>query len=111
MINKARVRRLVTALRSGKYKRGKGQLRDDDKFCCLGVACDISGVGEWQGDAYVVKKWGAGFATLPGPVAKYFGFNENDPFLTDGTRASTVNDAWKKSFKVIADMFERRYLA
>src|SRR3990167_8465561 len=82
MINKARVRRLVTALRSGKYKRGKGQLRDDDKFCCLGVACDISGVGEWQGDAYVVKKWGAGFATLPGPVAKYFGFNENDPFMT-----------------------------
>lgn len=32
----------VAALRSGKYKQGKGTLRDSgNNFCCLGVLCDI----------------------------------------------------------------------
>lgn len=29
------------ALRSGKYKQGKGCLEKDNKFCCLGVACKL----------------------------------------------------------------------
>ena len=40
----------IEALRSGKYEQAKGILRDVDdnnKFCCLGVACEISGLGEW----------------------------------------------------------------
>lgn len=33
----------VRALRSGEYEQGQGQLRDlDDKFCCLGVLCDLA---------------------------------------------------------------------
>jgi hypothetical protein len=32
----------ITALKSGKYQQGRGQLRSfNDKFCCLGVLCDI----------------------------------------------------------------------
>lgn len=33
----------VKALRSGKYKQGKGQLfqKEDNQYCCLGVACVI----------------------------------------------------------------------
>lgn len=31
----------VQALRSGEYKQGKDALRDNDKFCCLGVACEV----------------------------------------------------------------------
>ena len=31
----------LAALRSGKYKKGTGCLNQDDKFCCLGVACEI----------------------------------------------------------------------
>jgi len=36
----------VEALRSGDYERGEGALRrgyskDSDKYCCLGVLCDI----------------------------------------------------------------------
>ena len=31
----------LTALRSGEYKQGKHQLRTDNKFCCLGVLCDL----------------------------------------------------------------------
>jgi hypothetical protein len=37
----------AAALRSGKYKQGKGWLRKDDRFCCLGVLCDIT-VGKWS---------------------------------------------------------------
>ena len=37
------------ALRSGKYKQGHGALRSDgDKFCCLGVACDLGSKNDWH---------------------------------------------------------------
>lgn len=37
------------ALESGKYEKAAGELRDggSNKFCCLGVACDLSGIGRW----------------------------------------------------------------
>lgn len=40
----ARIKELwVAALRSGKYKQGKGLLRNDkDEFCCWGVLCDLA---------------------------------------------------------------------
>lgn len=34
-------KRWVAALRSRKYKQGKGYLKSDDKYCCLGVLCDL----------------------------------------------------------------------
>jgi len=37
----------IAVLRSGEYQQANGKLRDGDKFCCLGIACDISGLGEW----------------------------------------------------------------
>lgn len=43
-----RVLHLCDVLESGKYKKGIGRLRYGDSYCCLGVACDISGVGEWK---------------------------------------------------------------
>ncbi len=34
-----------TALRSGEYKKGKSSLKSkENKWCCLGVACDIVGI-------------------------------------------------------------------
>jgi len=32
----------VAALRSGKYKQGRRQLRSGDSYCCLGVLCDLA---------------------------------------------------------------------
>jgi len=34
-------KRWVAALRSGEYRQGKIQLKKENKFCCLGVLCDI----------------------------------------------------------------------
>lgn len=41
MTNKDRVK-WIEALRSGKYKQGKGQLKQDDRYCCLGVLQEIT---------------------------------------------------------------------
>lgn len=49
----------VGALRSGDYIQGREHLRSTngagiDQFCCLGVLCDLSGLGQWtqdEGDA------------------------------------------------------------
>jgi hypothetical protein len=39
----------IKALRSGKYEQGKNCLRSfDDKFCCLGVLCDIMDIPHWK---------------------------------------------------------------
>lgn len=108
---------LVAALRSGDYKQGRTVLRsaavDEDgkpnkeggKHCCLGVACDISGLGEWrttsdeddEGDTtmvYQVTKHDREAAILPLAVAEYFGFATVVGDLSaDGvrlTRATTV---------------------
>ena len=40
-------RQLIKALRSGKYTQGHNVMRMEDAHCCLGVGCDISGLGEW----------------------------------------------------------------
>lgn len=36
----------VEALRSGEYEQGRDMLKDpaDNKFCCLGVLCELSGL-------------------------------------------------------------------
>ena len=40
-MNKEIKAKWVSALRSGDYVQGKGQLRRGNKFCCLGVLCNI----------------------------------------------------------------------
>ena len=38
----------INALRSGKYKQGRDNLRHGDHFCCLGVLCDLVNKDNWQ---------------------------------------------------------------
>lgn len=40
----------LDALRSGKYAQGQNRLRtNDDKYCCIGVLCDVMGK-EWRSE-------------------------------------------------------------
>jgi hypothetical protein len=49
------VKKWVKALRSGKYKQGHGaliEMQGEERkkiktYCCLGVLCDVSGLGRW----------------------------------------------------------------
>jgi hypothetical protein len=38
----------VEALRSGKYNQGMGRLRSGDRYCCMGVLCDVVIDGKWD---------------------------------------------------------------
>ena len=40
----------IKALRSGKYKQGKGRLKKNGKFCCLGVLRDVVNPKDRRGE-------------------------------------------------------------
>lgn len=73
-LQRDRVLHLCDVLESGKYKKGIGRLRDGDSYCCLGVACDISGVGEW-------KESNGSYGYACGPIdCGYIGFEDLDAY-------------------------------
>ncbi len=57
-MNKTYKKLWVEALRSDKYKQGRNRLRRDNKFCCLGVLCDVfrkrqkKKVIRWEGNRF-----------------------------------------------------------
>ena len=38
----------VEALKSNKYCQGKNYLRQKDRYCCLGVLCDLMDSSKWE---------------------------------------------------------------
>jgi hypothetical protein len=117
-MNKEIKQQWVAALTSGKYKQGKGQLREGDKFCCFGVLCNlhaqahpeiaamqISG-GEYMGEA----------AFLPYAVAEWAGLDSPNGAYTRGAYASSEdietlaadNDSGY-SFRKIAKIIEEKF--
>jgi hypothetical protein len=104
---------LVAALRSGKYKQGRGYLKSQNGFCCLGVACDLYG----KGDGW--KHYGNdnGFAfegmisALPDTVKDYFGFSggfgDEVNIGPEKTVLSFHNDDGR-TFAEIADAIEQQ---
>lgn len=103
--NKANIRKWVKALRSGKYKQGIGALRLADKFCCLGVACDVFDKTRWVGGNIYLSRVGQ----LPQAVSQWLGIESSDPLLGNH-RATQWNDDRGVSFKKIASLIERQFL-
>ena len=133
--NKERLRLWVEALRSGKYKQADRQLKRGDTFCCLGVACDISGIGKWDGDEYLLPDGYAAEFSLPSAVTEWLGFAEDrsddneveigeitDPILnpyreliahksaSPTITLAGLNDSGL-TFNEIADVIERKWLS
>jgi hypothetical protein len=123
-VNEVNMAKWIVALRSGKYKQTRGKLRAraGGAMCCLGVACDVSGLGHWEAAqegekrAYVVGT-DDNADTLPRPVAEWLMGDplENNPTINvehdpDGYLCSSVNDDEDWKFKKIADGLERTYL-
>ena len=93
----------LVALESGEYKQTRHNLRTDDTFCCLGVACDLSGLGEWvmtPADPryiYVAAEDGrASFNFLLPPVRVWLSLTQDE-----GDTLAYMNDNGK-TFKEIA---------
>lgn len=106
----AAVKAWVRALRSGKYKQGQDALRQGNKFCCLGVACDLAVKAKvidkpvkFNGfdDDYYYYDHETGI--LSDQMLQELGINpENQWILTD------MNDGGK-TFKQIANFIEKHY--
>ena len=102
----------VDALRLGEYKQAKQALKTDEGYCCLGVACDISGLGEWQDIHYavmnsngVLKRSAVG---LPVPVMSSLGLSFQDGswgFDDKVQSLSKLNDQGA-TFEEIANIIE-----
>jgi hypothetical protein len=114
--------RWIDALHSDEYKQGESQLRDADRFCCLGVLCDLY-INEtnrgWMKDNFgmfyveddfmeetevlpdCVKKWAELEVNSPSVVIKH-------PFIDNEKKIEqlvNLNDGGV-SFSEIADLIE-----
>lgn len=120
----------IKALRSGEYKQGFTRLRQDDRYCCLGVACDVyhqmTGEGQWidssfKGFVFRIRPEDTGGAQifLPRTVANFFGvktptgeFMERDamnalkPTKTYVRSLSGMNDSGEFTLEEVADFLE-----
>jgi hypothetical protein len=98
----------LEALRSGKYQQAKDTLRNESRFCCLGVLCDIHAQetgNSWSED----NRYLLNFEALPEDVVRWAELNSDDPEVRDGyNRASALSQLndWGYSFAEIADLIE-----
>jgi len=113
--NKENMTKLVEALESDRYEQTDSFLRDliRDKYCCLGVACDISGVGVWVGRKYFAPN-DSSETILPLDVLEWLGldYDEYDSIelpVNGDTTAMHMNDSGD-SFAQIADAIRKTYL-
>lgn len=124
MANKERVRLLVEALRSNEYIQGMGLLHqvETNRFCCLGVACDIAIKNGLELDVIhedIKTYYDNESEQLPTSVVNWYGFSDDNPdiLVPDGADkakklpAIEANDDRSWSFTKIANGFERMYLA
>lgn len=128
IVDKERVRLLIQALRSGRFKQGHSVLarvHDDESvsYCCLGVACRVALENGVEMEVRIRKSPG-GIAKdlifngsggyMPMSVKEWFGFEDTNPLLVkdDGfrDRAAVFNDELGLNLEQIADAFERTYL-
>jgi len=123
-MNKTIKKKWVKALRSGEYKQGRNWLRKGDRFCCLGILCDLyhkdkPGSIGWKmkpsGNAYEFAsiETGPEMVVLPTAVYEWAGLSSNNPSVhrdqlaahNDG-RTTTTPQLKQHSFNEIADLIE-----
>lgn len=103
----------LAALRSGKYEQGEGALFNNNKFCCLGVLCEIHSdevEDLWEVDQDGVNTYDSDSGLLPAVVMEWAGLTSKDPRVQVSedkeVTVSYLNDEGH-SFKYIADIIER----
>jgi hypothetical protein len=96
----------MAALRSGEYRQGKYLLKADGAFCCLGVACEISQLGSWDGSFYCANGYSEDRRLIV-PVMHWLGMHQECGNFGTGSLTS-FNDSKDspKTFAEIADFIE-----
>lgn len=85
----------VRALRSGKYKQGVWMLKSLDRFCCLGVLCEIQKIK--SDDCRVIKSHMNPLKTGNGVIKS---LNQD---------LAGLNDSGDFTFDEIADLIQMTY--
>jgi len=111
-MNKENFQLWINALRSNKFKQGKGFLQVKDTYCCLGVACEIAIANGVQLTKQLVPDtdhymFGEEATHLPLKVQLWLGVNYNNVVLDDGVVATHVNDVEHWSFEQIANALQK----
>ena len=121
-MKKQKAMQLVRALRSGEYsQQRRGKLVDDnDNFCCLGVACNISRADlaweRYNGSWFMNNRHGS----LPPRIKKEFGFygyegerRDLKPIIIGYKKYLSLIDANDQgcTFDQIANYIEKNYKA
>lgn len=101
-LHRQRVEHLCQELESGRFNQGQNVLRQNDRYCCLGVACALVDEGRWQQRSAIsgtyrfvepgvdLSEYGYGrrfsiddvpscTVYLPDDVQAYYGFETQDP--------------------------------
>ena len=110
----------IAALRSGEFKQGKDRLRTDDRFCCLGVACELaaregiidkgkgermdSGLTRYQYGSYELYYGEGKYQYLPRLVCDWLGLNTSEGGYNQ-TSLTVLNDEGA-TFEEIAAVIE-----
>jgi hypothetical protein len=98
----------VEALRSGKYNQGQSSLNVKNRFCCLGVLCEVVGVDKQRNESTGQTLYGKALngSICPeeamcavGLTSEYGNFDSNNSLVK-------LNDSEGASFKEIADIIE-----
>jgi len=128
------IKEWIEALRSGKYTQGQGCLRSiDDRFCCLGVLCDITNRKDWDEgeDSYYATILNEKDA-LPKSILNLLNLEDRTPDFKISSKNSKLleileenyeeedrinyddltqlNDIWGLNFNQIADILEEEFL-
>lgn len=121
-MNKLKAQEWANALRSGKYEQCTGSLRDNGKFCCLGVIDEINPSMDLSGDStgFLDNHKRVGLTTNGGTLKGvedqvhaslqglndigYIGYNE------DYKSGKLIGKTSPLTFDEIADIIEAEYV-
>jgi hypothetical protein len=103
----------IEALRSGAYRQTRLALRDNEGFCCLGVACEVAieaGLplkragddGYSSLDGQIIQR-----AFLPRAVMEWLGLSTGDGRVSAAQSLSQLNDRERRDFNYIANFIDK----
>lgn len=95
----------VEALESGKYQQGRNRLRNFDRFCCVGVLCDVVDPTKWVylGD-WGVDVWDGEDGSVHPSVLQLL------PVIENWSELYYRNDGQKQTFPEISAYLREKYL-
>ena len=80
----------VEALRSDRYEQGRGFLCKNDKYCCLGVLCDLVLPDQSELD-YNIRYWNSYDAFLPESLCELLDIDREGRILVDEYLETFIN--------------------